>query len=74
MAKYRVIESNGVFIPQKRGWFWWKNFYDYTLHLEVEMRDTIAFTNQENAIDYLLDQTKHMKKKTHEKVVFQYEE
>jgi hypothetical protein len=74
MAKYRVIERDGKFIPQYKGWFGWKNYYEYNICGEVEYTDIISFQKDNEAIDYLLDQTKYMSRKAYDKVIFAYEE
>ncbi len=74
MAKFRVIEEDGYYFPQKYSWFKWRFYYNYIFHGEVRLSKVIAFSDDKEAIDYVLDRTVHMQKKIKPKVVFEYEE
>jgi len=74
MSKYRVIKEDGLYIPQVYSWFSWKCYYNYENINGFPLRKIIWFEEKHDAVDYLLDQTRYMKKKDTREVVFAYEE
>jgi hypothetical protein len=50
--KFRIIEENGKYYPQVKGWFFWSKLY-YRVGKSIEWLATYKFDSVSEAIDFL---------------------